>query len=153
MTYPEGYLLESNINLITTFQVHMQKKLNHEINLQLSTNNIINNISIHTNKLPPCNDSFNFTQMLKEQDSHLFLQEMKDEVNQHLQHKHFSLIPKHQIPSKSKIIQEIWTFKRKRTPDGQVIKHKARLCAHGGMQQWGNYLLGDLRPSHKLDFH
>ena len=31
-------------------------------------------------------------------------------------------------------------FKRKRTPDGRLIKHKARLCAHGGMQQWGvNY--------------
>jgi hypothetical protein len=25
-------------------------------------------------------------------------------------------------------------------PDGTLVKHKARLCAHGGMQQWGtNY--------------
>lgn len=42
------------------------------------------------------------------------------------------------IPSNSKIIQYIWSFKRKRTPYGQVIKYKARLCAHGGIQQWGN---------------
>ena len=34
----------------------------------------------------------------------------------------------------------IWSFKRKRFPDGRLNKHKARLCAHGGMQTWGvNY--------------
>ena len=36
-----------------------------------------------------------------------------------------------------KTIQAIWSFKRKRYPDGTLNKHKARLCAHGGMQQWG----------------
>ena len=30
----------------------------------------------------------------------------------------------------------IWSFKRKRTPDGRLLKHKARLCAHGGQQRW-----------------
>ena len=39
-----------------------------------------------------------------------------------------------------KTIQAIWSFKRKRFPDGTLNKHRARLCAHGGMQQWGvNY--------------
>ena len=34
----------------------------------------------------------------------------------------------------------IWSFKRKRDPEGKVIKYKARLCCHGGQQQWGvNY--------------
>src|SRR6056300_1305894 len=41
----------------------------------------------------------------------------------------------------TKSILAIWSFKRKRFPDGRLNKHKARLCAHGGMQQWGvNYL-------------
>ena len=31
----------------------------------------------------------------------------------------------------------IWSFKRKRLPDGSITKYKARLCAHGGMQRWG----------------
>ena len=31
----------------------------------------------------------------------------------------------------------IWSFKRKRKPDGLLLKHKARLCAHGGQQRWG----------------
>ena len=34
----------------------------------------------------------------------------------------------------------IWSFKRKRNPEGIVTKHKARLCCHGGQQEWGiNY--------------
>ena len=30
----------------------------------------------------------------------------------------------------------IWSFKRKIFPDGQMMKHKARLCAYSVMQQW-----------------
>ncbi len=36
-----------------------------------------------------------------------------------------------------KPIKAIWSFKRKRYPDGRILKHKARLCAHCGMQTWG----------------
>ena len=41
------------------------------------------------------------------------------------------------LPSGVKIILSIWSFKRKRIPDGRILKYKARLCAHGGMQRWG----------------
>lgn len=42
------------------------------------------------------------------------------------------------------IIKAIWSFKCKRVPDGTVTKHKAQLCAHGGMPVggvhfWDNY--------------
>ena len=44
------------------------------------------------------------------------------------------------MPENTKTIMSIWSFKRKRYPDGTLNKHKARLCAHGGMQTWGtNY--------------
>jgi hypothetical protein len=44
------------------------------------------------------------------------------------------------MPENTKTIMSIWSFKRKRYPDGMLNKHKARLCAHGGMQTWGtNY--------------
>ena len=34
----------------------------------------------------------------------------------------------------------IWSFKRKRSPDGRLIKYKYHLCAHICMKQWGvNY--------------
>ena len=37
---------------------------------------------------------------------------------------------------KIKTILSIWSFKRKRFPDGGLMKHKSRLCARGGIQQW-----------------
>ncbi len=44
------------------------------------------------------------------------------------------------VPRTAKPIQAIWSFKRKQCPDDTLVKHKARLCAHSGMQQWGtNY--------------
>ena len=44
------------------------------------------------------------------------------------------------MPRGIKPIMAIWSFKRKRYPDGTLNKHKSRLCAHGVKQQWGiNY--------------
>jgi len=34
-------------------------------------------------------------------------------------------------------VKAIWAFKRKLRPDGSLLKHKARLNAHGGMQIYG----------------
>ena len=31
----------------------------------------------------------------------------------------------------------ICSFKRKKSPDGRLIKHKNRICTNGGMQKWG----------------
>ena len=44
------------------------------------------------------------------------------------------------FPEGAKAKQATWSFKQKRFTDGRLNKHKARLCAHIGMQQWGkNY--------------
>ena len=65
---------------------------------------------------------------------------MEKEVEDHEGHGHWILVPRSTIPSGNKPIKAIWSFKRKRFPDGRLNKHKARLCAHGGMQRWGeNY--------------
>ena len=32
----------------------------------------------------------------------------------------------------------IWYFKQKQKPEGELLKYKAFLCAHGGIQKWGN---------------
>ena len=50
---------------------------------------------------------------------------------------HWDIVQRSMIPPGTKTIQAIWSFKRKHYPDGTLNKHKARLCAHGGMQQWG----------------
>jgi len=40
------------------------------------------------------------------------------------------------MPTGTKAVMIIWSFKRKHYPDGTLNKHKACLCAHGGMQTW-----------------
>jgi hypothetical protein len=53
---------------------------------------------------------------------------------------HWTIVPCSTVPKTGKPIQAIWSFKQKRRPDGTLVKHKARLCAHGGIKQWGtNY--------------
>lgn len=78
--------------------------------------------------------------MLKQEDKNEFIQAMMKEVTDHESRNHWTVLPRSEIPNGVKTILAVWSFKRKRSPDGQVLKHKARLCAHGGMQTWGvNY--------------
>ena len=78
--------------------------------------------------------------MLKQDDRDEFVNAMQVEVDAHQTREHWEIIPRSQMPKEMKTIMAIWSFKRKRLPDGILNKHKARLCAHGGMQQWGvNY--------------
>ena len=50
----------------------------------------------------------------------------------------WSIVHRNTLPNKARPIKAIWSFKRKGKPDGELLKHKARLCDHGGMQQWGD---------------
>jgi len=62
---------------------------------------------------------------------------MEIEINDHEGHRHWDLMLRTDLPLGSKTIMAIWSFKRKRFPDGTLNEHKARLCAHGGQQTWG----------------
>ena len=62
---------------------------------------------------------------------------MVHEVNDHETQNHWTLTIRCDLPLGTKTILSIWSFKRKQYPDGTLNKHKARLCAHGGMQTWG----------------
>lgn len=78
--------------------------------------------------------------MLKQEDSTEFIKAMQQEADDHEQRSHWEITLRSEIPKGMKTIMAIWSFKRKRFPEGSLNKHKARLCAHGGMHQWGiNY--------------
>jgi len=86
------------------------------------------------------NECYTFREMLKEEDATDFIEAMKVEVAAHEKRDHWEVVKRSSVPFGTKTIQAIWSFKRKRFPDGSINKFKARLCAHGGMQQWGvNY--------------
>jgi hypothetical protein len=76
---------------------------------------------------------------MQQEDRDDFIQAMVKELKDHHDNKHWKLVPRSAIGD-AKTIKAIWAFKRKRRPDGSLMKHKARLNAHGGMQVYGeNY--------------
>lgn len=71
-------------------------------------------------------------------DSSEFVEAMMKEVQDFTEREHWKLVKRSNIGD-AKTIKAIWSFKRKRRPDGSLIKHKARLCAHGGMSVYGEH--------------
>ena len=84
----------------------------------------------------PSNDTFYFHQAMQEDDRDEFIKAMVKELEDHRKHNHWKLIHRSEIGD-AKTVKAIWSFKRKRRPDGSLLKHKARLNAHGGMQIYG----------------
>ena len=84
------------------------------------------------------NEVFTLRQAMKEDDRMDFVAAMEKEIRDHEERGHWTIVDRASLPSNAKPIKAIWSFKRKRRPDGSLLKHKARLCAHGGMQQWGD---------------
>jgi hypothetical protein len=84
------------------------------------------------------NETYTFHQAMKEDDSRDFVEAMIKELDDHHTRGHWKLINRSKIGN-AKTIKAIWSFKRKRRPDGSLLKHKARLCAHGGMEVKGEH--------------
>ena len=81
------------------------------------------------------NDNLHYGGAMAAPDKKEFIAAMQKEVEALTKDKVWRLEPKKNIPANAKLIRLIWSFKRKRNPQGDLLKHKARLCAHGGMQQ------------------
>ena len=67
---------------------------------------------------------------------------MITEVKSHEDRSHWTLMKNIEVKNNHKniygdlnTILSIWSFKRKILPDRRLMKHKARLCANGGIQQ------------------
>jgi hypothetical protein len=86
------------------------------------------------------NETFNYKEALQQPDYHDFVKAMIHEVDNHEKQAHWTWTKQCDLPPGTKTILSIWSFKRKRYPDGTLNKHKTWLCTHGGMQTWGqNY--------------
>jgi hypothetical protein len=99
--------------------------------------NTINAISHQVQAYTASNESFTFSQMLREADHTKFFEAMEIKISDHKTRHHWDLMLRTDLPLSAKTIMAIWSFKRKRFPNGMLNKHKARLCAHGGQQTWG----------------
>ena len=82
------------------------------------------------------NNTFYVHDVMKQPDREQFIQAMIKELNDHHENNHWTLVKRSEI-GKAKTVKAIWSFKRKQRPDGSLLKHKACLNAHGGMQVHG----------------
>jgi Reverse transcriptase (RNA-dependent DNA polymerase) len=74
-----------------------------------------------------------------------FHKAMSVELKVHIDRGHWVKMPCTVLPKDVKPIKMVWSFKCKCHPDGSLLKHKAHLCVHGGMQEkgfnfWETYL-------------
>ena len=84
-------------------------------------------------------DTMHLADARKQPDWPEFEKAMAGEVADFNRRKHWKLVPASSMDRTKPydIVNAVWSFKRKRTPAGELIKHKARLCAHGGQQTKG----------------
>ena len=82
------------------------------------------------------NDTYHFHDAMRQPDREEFIKAMVKELKDHHENKHWKLVKRSSIGD-AKTVKAIWAFKRKRRPDGSILKYKARLNAHGGMQIYG----------------
>lgn len=69
---------------------------------------------------------------------------MYKELQDHINRKHWKIIPAKRVPRDRVPIPMVWSMKRKRNPIGDIVKWKARLCAGGhrsieGIDYWATY--------------
>ena len=127
-----------SISNVMDMQHNMKAFVTHLEN----TNKLFDDTIVMTNQMifatiSASNDVYTLREMLKLDDIKPFVEAMMKEVHDHESRDHWELFARSDMPSGAKTILSVWAFKLKRFPDGQIMKYKARLNAHGGMQRWG----------------
>ena len=82
-------------------------------------------------------DTMYLYQALKQPDRDEFVKAVIKEMNDHIVRKHWELIPIEQVPEGHKVLDSVWSMKRKRHLLTSIVyKWKARLNIHGGQQEY-----------------
>jgi hypothetical protein len=82
-------------------------------------------------------DTMNYDQAMKAPDKQNFIEAIVKEVNDHITSKHWILIPRSKVPKGVKLLDSVWSMKRKRDiKTRKVYTHKARLNVHGGQKEF-----------------
>jgi hypothetical protein len=75
--------------------------------------------------------------MLKAPDQHEFVKAQVPEIEGLHAYGVFSYHSIADLPPRAKLLNAIWSYRRKRTPAGVLQKYKARICTDGSQQQYG----------------
>ena len=89
-------------------------------------------------------DMMTLREALQQRDRHEFIKAMEKELRDHINRKHWKVVPLKSIPVVKHAIPMVWSMKRKRNPIGDIVKWKTRLCAGGhwsieSIDYWDTY--------------
>jgi hypothetical protein len=76
-------------------------------------------------------DVLTHAQMKRQVDANKFIEAQQPEIDGFMDIDTFDFIPKIDLPLRTQYLDLIWTYRRKRRPDGSLNKYKARLCVNG----------------------
>jgi hypothetical protein len=132
---PTKWMQESLEQRNITFQAYYEAMHEDDSLLQNEMMNPIAFLS-HANK-----DTMSFHEAMQAPDADEFIKAVVKEVNDHIESKHWELIPCKQVPKGEKILSSVWSMKCMQDIKTQKVnKYKAHLNVHGGKQEYGiNY--------------
>jgi hypothetical protein len=76
-------------------------------------------------------DTMYLEEAMNQPDKPQFVQAMYKELQDHVNRKHWVVVPLKSVPANKKPLPMVWSMKRKRNPIGEITKWKARLCPGG----------------------
>ena len=83
---------------------------------------------------------------LAQPDHDNFIGAMEKELKQHSELRHWCTVHRSQVPQNAKPIPMVWTLRHKHDPAGAIVKWKARLCAGGHRQIYGDNYWSTFTP-------
>jgi hypothetical protein len=85
-------------------------------------------------------DTLTQSQMLKVADRQHFIDAQPKEIKGLIDIGVFEFHPMSSKPREARLLSSIWSYRRKQSPTGKILKYKARICVDGSQQTYGrNY--------------
>jgi hypothetical protein len=82
-------------------------------------------------------DVLTHAKMKRQVETNKFIDAQRPEISGLMDINTFEFIPKTSLPPKTRYLDLIWTYRRKRRPEGSLKKYKAHLCVNGSRQIQG----------------
>jgi hypothetical protein len=82
-------------------------------------------------------DVLTHAQMKRQVDANKFVEAQRPEIDGLMDISTFEFIPNINLPPRTRYLDLVWMYRRKRRPDGSINKYNTCLCVNGSRQMQG----------------